>query len=119
MIVSYLPEIIEIKNSQEVMNGWGEQQIPKAGLFLIDLQLVKDKFKYSFMPSSLVSQLMDFFDRLLEELGRIPDIESRVVGDFVNQGNKQEKYLQSPTRPSSLENLNKYMENYEWLYELY
>jgi len=25
MIVSYLPEIIEIKNSQEVMNGWGEQ----------------------------------------------------------------------------------------------
>jgi len=31
---------------------------------------------------------MDFFDRLLEELGRIPDIESRVVGDFVNQGNK-------------------------------
>lgn len=84
MVVSYLPENIEIKNSQEVVNTWRESQIAKAGLFLIDLQLVKSKFKYSFMPSSLVTQLMDFFDRLLEELSRIPDIESRIVGDFVN-----------------------------------
>jgi hypothetical protein len=83
MIIEYLPESIIIKNAFEVENQWGYKKA-KIGLFSIELQLNNNQFKYSFLPQSLVTQLMLFFDKLLDELTRIPDIENRVMNDMGN-----------------------------------
>ncbi len=60
---------------------------------------------------------MLFFDKLLDELTRIPDIENRVMNDMAN--GKQDKYLKVPMRPQNKKNDNKYVENFEWLYDLH
>jgi hypothetical protein len=42
---------------------------------------------------------MIFFDKLLEELRRVPDIENRVINDLITGLNKSEHFLNVPIRP--------------------
>lgn len=62
---------------------------------------------------------MIFFDKLLDELAKIPDIENKVISDLISGMAKQERYLRTPTRPSQKKHENPYVENFEWLFDLH
>lgn len=62
---------------------------------------------------------MIFFDKLLEDLRRIPDIENKFINEYITGLNKTESFLNVPIRPIQKKNENKYIENFEWLYDLH
>lgn len=117
-MVQQLPSDILIHNCFSVENVW-EQKPKPFGLFYIELQLNGNQFKYSYMPQTVVTSLMIFFDKLLEELRRVPDIENRVINDLITGLNKSEHFLNVPIRPQQKKHENKYIENFEWLYDLH
>jgi len=42
---------------------------------------------------------MIFFDKLLEDLRRIPDIENKFINEYITGLNKTESFLNVPIRP--------------------
>ena len=130
VVLQFIPDAVEIKSPQEVHNRFnklkGENPESPAPLFLLDLvKAANDEFTYTVQrPRFFVEQLLQIFDRTLEELAKIPDIEPRVVGDTFGPG-RRDLYLTVPQKPKEKpvahpewEKPRKLMDENKWLWDL-
>lgn len=68
-------------------------------LFLIDLVKAKDDdFTYSTAPASFVNMIVHLFEKPLEDLAKIPDLEPKILSDLYKQL-KNETFIKAPMKP--------------------
>lgn len=131
-ITYYIPESVEIKDTFNIINEFKPD--PKNGnittrppLFSVDLiKGPKDEFTYTVQrPRFYVEQILHIFDRTLEELARIPDLEPRLMSDVIGPM-KRDMYLRVPQKPKEKpvqppvwEKPKRLMDENKWVWDLY
>lgn len=73
-------------------------------------------FSYATSPQNFLTMVLGFFDRMLEELGKIPEIEQKCMAEqFKKKKERTERYLRSPSRTT----LDQPLDENLWVKELY
>lgn len=78
---SFIPTKVEVIETNQVINTFENysEQMPKS-LFAIDLlkSTSNDEYLFSTPPKNFMNAILTHFDRVFEDLSRIPDIEQKV-----------------------------------------
>lgn len=104
-IKSFVPLSIEIIETNKVNNIFPKTDEGKENpqpLFAIDLlkSTSNDEFLYSTPPKNFLTSIMTHFDRIFEDLSRIPDIEQKVLSEVYKTHQRIETFIKTPVRPS-------------------
>ena len=133
-ITHYIPGSVEIKSTNEVLNNFpgndqdSENKKTPTALFLIDLiKGSRDEFMYTVQkPRFFVEQLLHIFDRTLEELAKIPDLEPRIMIDVLGPVMRRDIYLrvpqkpkEKPVKPPDWEKPRRLIDENKWVWDLY
>jgi dynein heavy chain len=114
-IFSFIPIGVSVKNACEVTNvfvpesqlvGKTPQEIDKIKkksyvepLFLLDLVKAKeDEFAFSTAPVSFVNMIVHLFEKPLEDVAKIPDLEPKILSDLY-KAIKNETFIKAPMKP--------------------
>jgi len=94
---------VEVINSHEVTNIYDESNgkvARKVPLFTIDLQrtINEEDFVFSTLPSNFITTLLLIFDKTLEEVAKIADIEPKILSDLY-KSQKNETFIKAPMKP--------------------
>lgn len=87
-IRSFIPKEVTINSSSDVINRYdlSDKSITwrQRPLFTLDLNKhpSKDKFKYSTKAKNFVNTLMVIFDKALEDVSKIPNLEPKILADL-------------------------------------
>lgn len=98
-IFSFIPLEVSVKNACEVTNkfvpdielvGLTAQEVDRIKkkkfiepLFLLDLVKAKeDEFAFSTTPVSFVNMIVHLFEKPLEDVAKIPDLEPKILSDL-------------------------------------
>jgi dynein heavy chain len=68
-------------------------------LFLLDLVKAKeDEFAFSTAPTSFVNMIVHLFEKPLDDLAKIPDLEPKILSDLY-KAIKNETFIKAPMKP--------------------
>lgn len=68
-------------------------------LFLLDLVKAKeDEFAFSTAPVSFVNMIVHLFEKPLEDVAKIPDLEPKILSDLY-KAIKNETFIKAPMKP--------------------
>ena len=143
-IKSFVPEEVIINSTNNVENIWKKQEKKdpldlteeennddqkKKALFAIDLMKginENESFLYSTPPKNAITSTLLIFDRVLDELTRIPDIESKFLQEVLKNPQKHEQFVKTHRRPRLQPEIDpndppikKYSNNEGWLWDLF
>jgi len=130
-IAKYVPESVVIKSAGEAINTFSDGSADKKkALFYIEIYKPdsENEFQYSTTPRLFVQTVLALFERTLDELGRIPDLESRVIPNFyeLNDPRKATGFLKAPKRPkekpreaSGEDKYKQITDENKWVWDLY
>ena len=131
-IVRYIPDSVEIQDTNNVKNKFSDsgsdpQQKSPTPLFIVDLiKGPKNDFTYTVQrPKFYVEQILHIFERTLEELARIPDLEPRLMNERLGNA-KRDQFLRVPQKPREKpveppiwEKPKQLIDENKWLWDLY
>jgi dynein heavy chain len=127
-IVSFIPKNVIVNSSSSVENVYDETKpFHKVPLFTIDLQrtLNEEDFVYSTVPANFVSTLLLIFDKTLEEVAKIADIEPKILSDLY-KSQKNETFIKAPMKPrekpvtpEGAERAKHVPDENKWIWDLY
>ena len=103
-ISSYVPATTQIISQTEVINTYADGKVldsrqepdyrrTHVPLFSIEVKIVEDKIKYSYVPKYFHGSVLRVFEDTLIELGKIHDVESKVLDNKIR---RKEFYLNCP-----------------------
>ena len=131
-LISFLPQSVEIRAPNDVINHFAENpkdpfKKERHPLFVVDMiKGAKDEFMYTVQrPKYFVEQLLHIFDRTLEELARIPDLEPKVMSDSLGPMRRDvflrvpKRPKEKPVKPPEWEKPRRLIDENEWLWNLY
>jgi dynein heavy chain, axonemal len=127
---NYTPVEVLIESAQKVKNIYPSQdELSPLPLFAIDIlkSTSEEEFVFSTNPKNFVNAVLSQFDRIIEDITKVPDIEARVLIEVYKLTFKKEGFMRAPQRPREkpegaelddpLEKKS-LIENF-WLWELY
>jgi|JI61114C2RNA_FD_contig_31_3934081_length_1034_multi_4_in_0_out_0_1 hypothetical protein len=130
-IKGFIPDRVVVKSASQVVNYYADGSVvdsedpatfqsvkSKLPLFETDLMRSLDdsSFSYATSPQNFLTMVLGFFDRMLEELGKIPEIEQKCMAEqFKKKKERTERYLRSPSRTT----LDQPLDENLWVKELY
>lgn len=100
---SYVPQEVQIDDTNIVRNIYNEEtlHLPAKRTHLLTIDLHKtvndDEFVYSTKPKNYVQTILVIFDKALEEMAKINDLEPRILKDLFTQNN--EAVIKAPMKP--------------------
>lgn len=114
-IFSFIPLEVKIENACDVTNSFvTEEELKKLSpaeaerlkkkryvepLFLLDLVKAKeDEFAFSTAPNSFVNMIVHLFEKPLDDLAKIPDLEPKILSDLY-KAIKNETFIKAPMKP--------------------
>ena len=128
MILLFIPEKTEIISIKTVKNEYANSSAGKKKhkqpLFSVDLNIKDFEFSYSIDPQAFINVILSIFDKFLEELQRVPDIEPKFTPD-VQSFMRKDQYVKVPKRPKEKPllpaawDLSKLPDENEWIWDLY
>lgn len=80
-LTSFIPAKVEVIETNQVNNTFENNlEHPPKALFAIDLlkSTSNDEYLFSTPPKNFMTAILNHFDRVFEDLSRIPDIEHKV-----------------------------------------
>ncbi|KAL4440889.1 hypothetical protein ABPG74_009302 [Tetrahymena malaccensis] len=103
MILSFIPSKVIVHDTSNVENVFPEHVDEKKrtrALFQLDLKTQNDEiFIYSPKnPEVFVNVVLHVFDKALEELAKIPDLEPKIASNLY-KGQNLETYIKTPQKP--------------------
>jgi len=133
-IAKYVPDRVIIQGTSTVKNEFDHLQTTVSGkletippLFYVDLikPYMKEEFAYSALPANFVLAVTDVFDRTLNELAKIPDLEQKVLAELEGPL-KAARFMKVPRKPQENPGETPDHEKYKfivdenkWLYDVY
>lgn len=114
-IFSFIPVEVKVNNACEVVNAFVSEEELKGlspaeverinkrryvePLFLLDLVKAKeDEFTFSTAPISFVNMIVHLFEKPLDDLAKIPDLEPKILSDLY-KAIKNETFIKAPMKP--------------------
>ncbi|KAL4427402.1 hypothetical protein ABPG74_009674 [Tetrahymena malaccensis] len=112
-LLAFVPLEVQIENPNKVKNMYresdelrnqtqqnGGREDPMNALFLIDLVKTQNdqEFVYSTNPMNFINMIIQTFEKGLEEISKIPDLEPKIVQEL-HKSMKAETYIRTPMKP--------------------
>lgn len=128
-INSFIPEKVEIKSANNVANYYADGSTidstnpstfnsAKANMPLFETDLMRHLddscFSYATPPTNFMNLLLGLFDRMIEEMSKIPDVEQKCLPEIMKKRDRSERYLTSPSRQNESA-----FDNNQWVRDLY
>jgi dynein heavy chain len=132
-IEEFIPTEVVVKSVSEVSNTFKTVKKSVSGkiikqkpLFLVDLTKDLEEipgFMYSIKPERFVQTILDIFDKTLLDLGKIPDLEPKILID----SDRIDAFIRSPAKPekepddipTGKDKYRKIVDPNKWLWDLY
>jgi dynein heavy chain len=123
---SALPETVTVVSQNKVDNGFGQAE-PMPPLLSLDLVQVvnKEEFNYLFRPDRIVADILELFEKVVEELKKIPDLEPKIL-ESLHKAKKTETFVITPILPKEKPEVfdptlvpRRYSDENKWLWDLY
>lgn len=83
-----------------------------------------EEFIYSVQPLQFVKMVVQTFEKGLEEIAKIPDLEPKILVDL-NKSLKNETYIRTPYKPldkpnepDPIERPRKYADENKWIWDM-
>ncbi|EGR28020.1 hypothetical protein IMG5_184900 [Ichthyophthirius multifiliis] len=79
-IINYIPKQTQVINLQNVINIYRTEKQQKA-LFIIDIvkSQTEEEYLYAINPDTYIQNILNFFEKTLQNIKTIPDIESIIM----------------------------------------
>ncbi|EGR27865.1 hypothetical protein IMG5_187090 [Ichthyophthirius multifiliis] len=103
-ILSFVPKNVIIRSPNDVENIFREgkkNQKDIIPLFLIDLVKTQNdqNFLYSTNPINFINMIIQCFEKTLDEISKIPDLEPKIVQEL-HKSAKPDTYIRTPIKPT-------------------
>lgn len=121
---SFIPGSVNVDDPSNIINHFQNKPAPLP-IFVIDMIKTNDdkEFLYSTNPQSFVNMIIHLFDKTLEEMAKVPDLEPKLLTDLYKQ--KTDSYIKTPVKPKERpqtpnpsERPRKFADENKWLWLL-
>ena len=96
-----VPRAVTVLSEKEVENEYAPEQLKLPILSVDFIQVAgKEDFNFLFKPEKIKNDLLALFEKAVEELKTIPDLEPKIL-EGLNKAKKTETYILTPVLPKA------------------
>jgi dynein heavy chain len=122
---SRIPMGVTIISENQIQNEYAEESVRQAVLSVDFIQVAgKEEFNYLFKPDKIKNDLLLLFEKAVEELKTIPDLEPKIL-EGLNKAKKTETFILTPILPKKAPEVpdptnvpRRYADENKWVWDL-
>lgn len=120
-----IPERVTIVSENEIANEYAEGSVQTPVLSVDFIQVAgREEFNYLFKPEKIKLDLLQLFEKAVEELKTIPDLEPKIL-EGLNKAKKSETFILTPVLPKRAPEVpdprgvpKRYADENKWVWDL-
>ncbi|CAD8156782.1 unnamed protein product [Paramecium pentaurelia] len=119
----FIPDEVNVDDPSNIINKF--KTVGVKPIFTIDMIKTNDdkEFLYSTSPINFVNMIIQLFDKTLDEITKVPDLEPKLLTDLYKQ--KTDSFIKTPVKPKERpqtpnpnERPKKYPDENKWIWLL-